>query len=40
MGHPGTLMVFGDETLCEVRNALKITEMIKFKVFAKSEVLC
>ena len=40
VGHPGTLMVFGDETLCWERSSLEITEEIKFGVFAKSEILC
>ena len=39
MGHPGTLIAFGYEALCEVRSALEIIEEIKFEVFAKSEIL-
>ena len=40
VGHPGTLMVFGDETLCGERSGLEITEKINFGVFAMSEILC
>jgi len=39
VGHPGTLIVFGDKTLCGERSALEITEEIEFGVFAKSEIL-
>ena len=40
VGHPDTVVVFGDETLCGERSALEITEEIKFGVFANSEILC
>ena len=40
VGHPGTLMVFGDDTLYGETSALEITEDIKFGVLAKSEILC